>query len=229
MSERKKNQLVFNRIKVLSSKKQKDYASEMMSHPYSEEEGWGYTDVLQIDGSINATLQKRISTYYNVWNDELQQVERQCFQIVAEIPFELDLNRFILMAEGTNIQLNRVKQSFRQVFWNEFVYEDINLMPVDYINMLQKSGKLLAIGELTINDFLYEGCLIGRYNAKPTSQINIIEKFGEHVRRIIRAKLKIDLVGEECILCVSNKNVMTLESTVDAKVELVNYMKAYLV
>lgn len=224
-----KYQLVFNRIKVLSKKDVEYFASKMMEQPYSEEQGWGYCDVQRIDETVRATLQKRISTSYSVWNEILQQVERQNFQIVVEIPFELDFQQNLLLAEGTNTQLNRIKQSFRQVFWNEFVYEDIHLMPVDYLRIFKESSMLGAVGELTINDFQYEGCLIGRYVAKPTSQQDILSKMGEHAKNIIRAKFNIAINGEESVLRVTNRSVMTLESSEYAKEAFVSYLKTSLV
>ena len=224
-----KYQVVFNRLKVLSKKDTTCYSMEMMSHPYSEEEGWGYSDVQRVGDTVYATLQKRISTYYSVWNEELQHVERQCFQIVAEVPFEIDFQHGLLIAEGSNAQLNRIKQSFRQVFWNEFVYEEINLLPVDYIAMLNESRMITSIGELTINDFQYEGCLIGRYIAKPTSQYEVVEKIGEHAKNIIRAKIKITLNGEDAQLKVSNRSVLSLDANEDCKIAFVNYLKQKLV
>lgn len=224
-----KYQVVFNRLKVLSKKDATCYSMEMMSHPYSEEEGWGYSDVQRVGDTVYATLQKRISTYYSVWNEELQHVERQCFQIVTEVPFEIDFQRGLLIAEGSNAQLNRIKQSFRQVFWNEFVYEEINLLPVDYIAMLNESRMITSIGELTINDFQYEGCLIGRYIAKPTSQFEVVEKIGEHAKNIIRAKIKITLNGEDAQLTLSNRSVLSLDASEDCKIAFVNYLKQKLV
>lgn len=224
-----KYQLVFNRIKVLSEKDAEYFASKMMEQPYSDEQGWGYCDVQRIGETVRATLQKRISTSYSVWNEMIKQIERQNFQIVVEIPFELDFQQNLLLTEGTNTQLNRVKQSFRQVFWNEFVYEDIHLMPVDYLSILKVSSMLGAVAELTINDFQYEGCLIGRYVAKPTSQQEILSKMGEYAKNIIRAKFNIVIHGEESVLRVTNKSIMTLESSEDAKETFVSYLKTRLV
>ena len=223
-----KYSIIFNKLKTLSRKDAAYYASEMMSHPFSEEEGWGYSDVQRIDERVCATLQKRISTYYSVWNEEMQQVERQCFQIVTEVPFEIDFHYGLLIADGTNTQLNRVKQSFRQIFWNEFVYEEIHLMPVDYIRIFTESRLLSSVGELTINDFQYEGCLIGRYTAKLTSQQDILTKIGDHAKNIIRAKLKININGDDSVLTVNNKSVITLDSSEDTKEVFVGYLKSNL-
>lgn len=221
-----KYQIVFNKFKAISKKDTVNYAAEMMAHPYSEAEGWGYSDILRVDDTISATLQKRVATYYSVWNEESQQVERQSFQIVSEVRFEMDFAHELLIAEGSNTQLNRVKQSFRQAFWNAFTYEDVNLMPVDYIRILTDSRMLSAIGEITINDFQYEGCLIGRYTAKPTSQHDILTKIGDNAKNIIRAKLKVNVNGEDSILTVTNKNVMALDFSEEAKEVFINYLKA---
>lgn len=220
-----KCQIVINRLKANSKKETAYYASEMMSHPYSEEEGWGYTDVLRVDDTITATLQKRISTYYSVWNEELQQIEKQCFQIVSEVRFEMDFSHGLLIAEGTNTQLNRIKQSFRQIFWNEFVYEELPLMPVDYLKLFSETRVLSSIVEISINDFQYEGCLIGRFTAKPTSQFDILTKVGENAKNIIRAKLKISFGSEESLLTVGNRNVLVFDSSDDVKDVFVSFLK----
>lgn len=220
-----KYQLVINRLKAVSKKDAAQYASEMMAHPYSEKEGWGYVDVLRVDDTICATLQKRIATYYSIWNEELQHIEKQCFQIVSEMRFEMDFQCGLLIADGTNTQLNRVKQSFRQIFWNEFVYEEIEMMPADYIQLLTQSQMLSSICELTINDFKYDDCLIGRYTAKPTSQHDVMSKIDEHAKNIIRAKLQVVVNSEEISLTVGNNNVITLDSSDDAKEAFVIFMK----
>lgn len=220
-----KYQIVINRIKANTKRETAYYVSEILSHPYSEEDGWGYSDVLRVGDSICATLQKRISASYSVWNKELQQIERQNFQIVTEVRFELDFLHGLLVAEGTNTQLNRIKQSFRQIFWNEFIYDEISMIPVDYIRILSDSRMLSSIGEITIRDFQYEGCLIGRYTAKPTHQYDILEKVGENANNIVRAKLKINVNGEDAQLTVSNRNVMILDFSEEAKDYFVSYLK----
>lgn len=221
-----KYQIVFNKFKAIFKKGPVHYTTEMMAHPYSEDDGWGYSDVLRVDDTITATLQKRVSTYYSVWNEKLQQVERQCFQIVTEVRFEMDFAHGLLIAEGSNTQLNRVKQSFRQVFWNEFTYEELSLMPVDYIRILTDSRMLTSIGEITINDFQYEGFLLGRYTAKPTSQNDILSKIGDNAKNIVRAKLKVSINDDESILTVNNKNVLTLDFSEEAKDTFISYLKA---
>lgn len=226
MPEKRQYHIVINHLQILSKKDVEQYASEMMDHPYSDERGWGYADVVRTDSVINATLQKRIPTYYSIWNEEEQLLERQLVQIVKEIPFEVDFGRHLLLAEGTNTQLNHVKQSFRQVFWNEFVYEDIKLLPVDYINLLTESHLLTSICELTINDFQFEGCLIGRYTAKPTNQHDMLKKIGDHSKNIIRAKLKVNINNEESLFCVTTRNVVVIESSDDTKETFLNYLKA---
>ena len=221
-----KYSIIFNKLKILTKKDAVHYASEMMSHPYSEEDGWGYSDVQRVEDRVYAILQKQVSSYYYVWNEEVQQVEKQCFQIVVEVPFEIDFHYGLLIAEGTNVQLNRVKQSFRQIFWNEFVYEEIQFMPVDYIRIFEKSRILISVDELTINDFLYDESMIGRYTAKLTSQQNILSKIEELANSIIRAKLKVNINDERAYLTVNNKNIIILDSTDDSKETFISYLKS---
>lgn len=224
----RKYHIVINRLKVNTNKEVSAYASEMMQHPYSEDEGWGYSDVQRVDKTVYAILQKRVATYYSVWNEVIQKVERQCFQIVTETPFEIDFQQGLLIAEGTNTQLNRVKQSFRQVFWNEFVYEDLMFLPFDYIRILKESNMLASVDEMTIKDFQYEGCLLGRYTAKLTSQYDFLSKICDHAKNIIRVKLEVNVNDEKANLTVNNRSMLVLDSSEDAKNLFMCYLKSIL-
>ena len=220
-----KFQIVINKFKPLSDKSTDYYVSEMKNHPYSDETGWGYTDVMCVGDTVKATLQKRVSTSYSIWNEVLQRVERQSFQIVVDVYFELDFQHHLFIAEGTNTQLNRVKQSFRQLFWNGFVYEEIFMLPADYLSLFSQAGMLVNVGELTINDFQYDGCLIGRYVAKPVSQSDVMNRLSEYDKKVIRVKMLINLKGEEGILTVTNKGVLSLDASEDAEATLLDYLK----
>ncbi len=217
--------ITINHLKVNSSKDVKQYALEIMDHPYTDENGWGYADVIRNNNILYATLQKLIPTNYYVWNPDLQQIEQQLVKIIKEIRFEIDFEHELLLVDGTNTQLNYIKQSFRQIFWNEFIYEPIKFLPVDYILILNKLGLLISIDEITIKDFQYDGCLIGRYTAKPIHQLGIIEKLAENCKNIIHVKVKFLIDEEECILSVNNSNVMNLESSEEAEEKFLHYIK----
>lgn len=220
-----KFQIVINKFKPLSDKSTDYYVSEMKKYPYSDETGWGYTDVMCSGDTVKATLQKRVSTSYSVWNQELQRVERQNFQIVVDIYFELDFQHHLFIAEGTNTQFNRVKQSFRQLFWNGFVYEEISMSPADYLSLFSQSRILNSVGELTINDFQYNGCLVGRYVARPINQIDVMDRLKEHAPKVIRVKMQINLNGEEVFLTVTNKGILRLDASEDAEATFLDYLK----
>lgn len=226
MAEKKQYHLIINHLQVLSKKEAKQYASELMDNPYSEEKGWGYADVIRTGNVVNATLQKRIPTYYNIWNDESLMLERQLIQIIKEIPFEMDLGRGLILAEGSNAQLNHIKQAFRQLFWNEFVYEPVNLTPFDYVRMFIESSWLESIDELSINDFQYEDCLIGRYIARPTSQYDVWNHIANYAQHIIRAKMTLDISDEKCKLTVNSKNVAILEASEQSEDIFLTYLKS---
>ncbi len=218
--------IIINLLIRKSSKDARQYALEMMDHPYSDESGWGYADVIRNNNTVYATLQKLLPINYNIWNPELHQIEQQLIKIIKEIRFEIDFDRGLLLVAGTNTQLNYVKQSFRQIFWNEFVYESINLIPIDYIKILRKSDLLISIDEITIKDFQYEGCLIGRYTAKPINQLDIAEKLIENSKNIVHVKVKTLFDDDECILSINNNNVMILESSESAKEKFLQYIKS---
>lgn len=217
--------IVINRLQVASKRSVESFATEILSHSYTDDEGWGYNDVVRKDNVIYATLQKRIPVYYSVWNEDQQQLERQLIHVVREIPFEIDFAKGFLVAEGTNTQLNILKQCFRQSFWGEMVYESLDFIPYDYVSMFSKDGILSSIKEITINDFQYEGILLGRYIARMTSPVNIEEKLSEHSKNIIRAKIVFIMEGEQCELSVNNHNVMSVICSDSAKSVFIDYLK----
>lgn len=212
-------------MQVASQRDVESFAKEMLSHPYSDEEGWGYNDVVRKDDIVYATLQKRTPVYYSVWNEESQQLERQLIQVMREIVFEMDFSRGFLVAEGTNTQLNIIKQCFRQSFWGELVYETLDFIPYDYISLLSKDGILTSVKEITINDFRYEGILLGRYIARMTNPSNVDDKLSEYAKNIIRARLVFSINGEHCELTVNNRNVLSVASSDSAKSSLIDYLK----
>lgn len=220
-----KYNIVINRLQVDSKRGVDSFAKELLGHTYSEEEGWGYNDVVRNDGIIYATLQKRMPVYYSVWNEESQQLERQLIQVIREIPFEMDFDKGFLVAEGTNTQLNLVKQSFRQMFWGELIYDTLSVVPYDYVSLFSRDQILNSIREITINDFQYEGILLGRYIARMTSPVNVEEKLAVHAKNIIRARLMFSLGGEQCELTVNNHNVMSVTCADNVKSEFVEYLK----
>lgn len=219
-----KYHIIINRLRCNSSNNIALYVNELFEHPYFDEQGWGYRDVIYKDSIVSAMLQKKVPTYYNIWNEEIKQIERKIIQIIKEVQFEIDFNNEIIIVEGTNTQLNLIKQSLRQLFWNEFVYEQINMSPVDYIQLFSDLGILTSIDEISINDFRYNSCMIGRYIAKPLDQIGIMDKLIENAVNIIQVRMKIWMTEEECPLSIS-RNSMIVESSEVAKDEFLNLVK----
>jgi len=220
-----KYSIVINRFKVASRRNIESFALELLSHAYTEDEGWGYYDVVRKNDLIYSILQKRTPVYYSVWNEEQQQLERQLIQVIREVPFEMDFSKGFLVAEGTNAQMNLVKQCFRQSFWGELVYESLDFIPYDYVSMFSKDGILSSINEITINDFQYEGILLGRYIAHMTSPIDIEEKLAEHSKNIVRARMSIIMGGEQCEISVNNHNVLSVVCSDGVKSEFIDYLK----
>ena len=143
--------------------------------------------------------------------EDIAEITEKAMQ--GEIDFETSIKDRVQLLEGTSIE---------DV---EKVAEELPLMPVDYIKMFSETRVLSSIVEISINDFQYEGCLIGRFTAKPTSQLDILTKVGENAKNIIRAKLKISFGGEESLLTVGNRNVLVFDSSDDVKDVFVSFLK----
>ncbi|MCS3255987.1 hypothetical protein NXV10_01910 [Bacteroides thetaiotaomicron] len=161
MKEVEKMNIVFNHFNSRNNKDSEYYFTKLLSFPYKEDEGWGFSNVEQNDNFLEVTLLKRLPTYFSSWNDGLNIMEKKTIQIVKEVKFYLDFGRGLLSCEGGITNLNYVKQALRLSFWKEFVYEDLKMLPYDYLIFLMQDEYLSEIKEITINDFNYNDIVIG--------------------------------------------------------------------
>ena len=145
-----KYSIVLNRISISSHITIKDFFTELIKREYDRESVWGFSNVNLIDSLVSAILLKKVTAYYRVWNDKTGEMERQSYNMIKEIKFCVDFKKSYFMVEGGVSNMNIVKQSFRNMFWNSFIYSSIDKTPYDYLLLFQKDKLLVDIDELTI-------------------------------------------------------------------------------
>lgn len=77
MKEVEKMNIVFNRFNSRNNKDSEYYFTKLLSFPYKEDEGWGFSNVEQNDNFLEITLLKRLPTYFSSWNEDLNIMEKK--------------------------------------------------------------------------------------------------------------------------------------------------------
>lgn len=220
--------LVFSKFTIDKSIDSKCFYADLIRKEYSDQDGWGFSDVDVVDDVVSATLLKSITAYYRSWNTETNEMERQSYSMVKEIRFFVDFEKNYLSVEGCNADMNKVKQAFRSHFWNKFTYESLTLKPFNYLQIFEKDKILTKIEEVTINDFACGGMLLGRYVAKFLSISTCSKELEEYKANLIRIKAMLNYHDEQVNLIVSKNNSICIYCNDNTKYSFFKYLTSKL-
>lgn len=223
-----KYSIVLNRISISSHVTIKDFFTELIKREYDKESVWGFSNVNLIDSLVSAILLKKVTAYYRVWNDKTEEMEQQSYNMIKEIKFCVDFKKSYFMVEGGVSNMNIVKQSFRNMFWNSFIYSSIDKTPYDYLLLFQKDKLLVDIDELTINDFRFKEIFLGRYIARLTMPILDIEFLSNYKSSISKSKMILKYMDENIIFTVSKTNNLTIACSENVKFSFLEYLMSKL-
>lgn len=92
--------VTFNLFRTIDGKTDNDIYKDIAGHFYSDEMGFGFTDVYMNDMLLSALLVKRVPTYYTTWNEEQKVMEKKTLLIMKEIKFFMDFKSNHLYVEG---------------------------------------------------------------------------------------------------------------------------------
>lgn len=220
--------LVFCKFTIDKSIDSKSFYADLIRKEYSEIDGWGFSDVDIVDDVVSATLLKSITAYYRSWNTETSEMERQSYSMVKEIRFFVDFEKNYLSVEGSNADMNKIKQAFRSQFWNMFTYEPLTLKPFNYLQIFEKDKILTKIEEVTINDFACGSLLFGRYVAKILSISACSKELEEYKANLIRIKAILTYHDEQVSLIVSKNNSLCIYCNDNTKYSFLKYLTSKL-
>lgn len=220
--------LTFSKFTIDKSFDSKSFYADLIRKEYSEIDGWGFSDVDVVDDIVSATLLKSITAYYRSWNTETNEMERQSYRMVKEIRFFVDFEKNYLSVEGSNADMNKVKQAFRSQFWNMFTYEPLKLIPFNYLHIFEKDKILTKIEEVTINDFACGNMLLGRYVARLTSISAGPIELEEYKETLIRIKALLSYHKEWVNITVSKNSSLSISCSDNIKYSFFKYLTSKL-
>ena len=195
MSEKNKLDLTSCKLDVSQNKNCKYYFENLRSISYREKEGWGFDSVEMNENVISAIYIHKVHSYYYIWDEKLQTKDKQFVEVIKEIQFMMDFDKHLLIVEGKVQDMNAVKQGLRKVFWNHFIYDDLEMNPVDFLHLFASEDMLEDILEVTINDFKYQNLMAGKYIVKRI-KLDDTEAFLDRNKQCIE-KMKFSLSFQE--------------------------------
>lgn len=221
--------LVFNKITVNNNElNSKEFFAKLISIPYSNKDGMGFTDVDLVDSLVSATFLKSITAFYRIWNAETGEMEKQSYELVKEIRFYLDFEKHYLAVEGNIADMNKVKGAFRNYFWKNFTYDTLSLSPYNYLEILQSDQYLNCINEITISDFSYSNILLGKYVAKIVDPTTDVDDLSEYKYNIVKVKTRLNFENETIAFSASSNNLLNLACSDKVKYLFFKYLTSKL-
>lgn len=221
--------LVFNKITVNNNElNSKEFFAKLISIPYSNKDGMGFTDVDLVDSLVSATFLKSITAFYRIWNAETGEMEKQSYELVKEIRFYLDFEKHYLAVEGNIADMNKVKGAFRNYFWKNFTYDTLSLSPYNYLEILQSDQYLNCINEITISDFSYSNILLGKYVAKIVDPTTDVDDLSEYKNNIVKVKTHLNFEDEVISFSAGSNNLLNVECSEEVKYLFFKYLTSKL-
>lgn len=218
--------VTFNLFRTIDGKTDNDIYKDIAGHFYSDEMGFGFTDVYMDDMLLSALLVKRVPTYYTTWNEEQKVMEKKTLLIMKEIKFFMDFKSNHLYVEGGVSSMNYLKQALRNVCWKTFVYEDLKIKPFKLLSTFISDEKLSTLNEISMSDFQFEKVLIGKYTAKLIdAQIpfDLIQEYSENMSKF---KACIQVEDAEAQVTIKSKNSMVISCEEEDKYTIFEYLSS---
>lgn len=225
MSKVEKLELTSCSVKVNSDKACRFYFETLRLSNYKETEGWGFDEVELSKNVLAAKFIHKVYSFYYTWNEKLQLKEKQKVSVIKEVRFLMDFNRHLMMVEGKISDMNAIKQGLRKIFWNHFVYDDLQMVPYDYLSLFISDGLYERILEVTICDFEYKSQMIGKYIVKRISAGKIESFLSENRQRIDKIKLLLTYHDKNVEVVVKGKERVSCQSSEDGNYEFMLYLK----
>lgn len=218
--------ITFNLFKVIDGRTKYEIYADLIKRIYSDELGFGFTDVYLDETLLSALLVKKVPTYYKTWNEAQQMMEKKTLLIMKEIKFFIDFKSHHLYVEGGVSSLNYLKQALRNACWKTFVYEDLTIKPFNLLNSFVEDNIMCALNEISISDFKFENVLIGKYTAKLIDSQIPFGLIQQHSDTISKFKASVQIENSEAEITIKNRNSMVISCSEEDKYTILDYISS---
>lgn len=218
--------ITFNLFKVVDGRTKTDIYADLIKQIYSDELGYGFTEVYLDDMLLSALLVKKVPTYYKTWNETEQMMEKKTLLIMKEIKFFMDFKSHHLYVEGGASSMNLLKQALRNSCWKTFVYEDLTIKPFNLLQSFIEDNIMGTLNEICISDFKFDNVLIGKYTAKLIDSQIPFDLIKQHSDTISKFKAAVQIENAEAEITIKNRNSMVISCSEEDKYTVFDYVSS---
>lgn len=216
--------LTVNYISSTSQLTCKNLFDKILEKEYSDCTGWGYSNVSLDESLIMGTLLKSVIRYYQEWNPETSVLEKKSYTQVKEINFRIDLLHSSFIVEGGVKDMNIVKQSLRQIAYNEFTYIPLDITLYGLLAKFSFDAILESIEEVVLTDYRADKIFVGNYSAKLINPFVKIESLANYEKLIGRFKAVLSLSERRVVVTANSKSNFIIIGSENDKLEFMDYL-----
>lgn len=196
----------------LNTEDVKNFRREFLTKNYTDEQGYGFRNVVLENDYLSATLVKRTPTLIPQFDFETGQIVEQNIFLYSEIEFALDATFHLLEIFGPAKDAPKVRAVLHPLLRSETRLFSVNLAPAEVLPKLAKASVQLSVDKLTVNNFQHREGIIGKYEMKLARGEWAMDMINKYAQDVTRASLSIAMDGmSEFALNISHRSRLTIK------------------
>ncbi len=222
---KKRTNVIFSHFSCKGNMSAHEAYKTLQSLPYSDDVGFGYDNIEELENVVYAILIKRTVTKILEYDSETKEFISREVPIYEEITFSMDFEKRLLYTYGVATNHNRIKSALRNTFDSPFTYAYIDSSPINIMDKITSNIRNYNIDEIAIQRFTHKNGAIGKYIAKITKQDIGKELIKEYLSEI--QKISINIYEEdEFQLIISANNSISIKCEEDDFFKILENIKS---
>lgn len=181
----------FTEVNPLNQELFVDTYNNLLSTPYTEQEGFGFREIQLYDNFITATLVKRTPTYIPQLDTSTGQLNEREIFLYSKSKFGIDFRYGLLEIYGTVQHGPKVRSLLRGILPSQSRVSSVTLMLADTIKRLSEHSHAILVDSLTVSNFRHKEGIIGKYMMRITKAELAESILQEYKNDVIKAHLQI--------------------------------------
>jgi hypothetical protein len=172
----------------------------LISTPYTEELGYGFSQIMLEENVLTAVLLKRTPTFIQDYDDNIKELTRKQINLFSSVKFTIDFVNNLITVQGGSTQMNVIKSVFRSVLNFNYQSDPIIFNATSFYERLYEKGISTKIQQITVKGFIYNNGMVGRYSGEVISQSVGAEIIKLYNSNIVKISFKIDLPDNDFLI-----------------------------
>lgn len=202
---KKRTNVIFSHFSCAGNMSAHEACETLQSLPSSDDAGFGYDNIEEVENVAYATLIKRTVTKILEHDSDAKEFAFREVPIFDEMTFCMDFERGLLYTYGVSLNHNKIKSALRNTF---------DSSPINIMDKITSNIRNYNIDEIVIQRFTHKNGAIGKYLAKITKQEIGKDLIKEYISEIQKNSISI-YEDDEFQLIISSNNSISIKCEED--------------